>query len=123
MDLLSKLFGRGKFEPKKDAEHALIVYFRYGQSSLDPLHALEEKLRIAISQADVGEYDGHEIAMDLRDGSLYMYGIDAYNLYSVVEPILETSSFMMGATARLCFGPPAEGVCEELIVIKSPSTS
>jgi hypothetical protein len=123
MGLFSKLFGRGVFEPKESAENALIVHFRYGQSSLDPLHALEEKLRIAISQADVGEYDGHEIAMDLRDGSLYMFGPDAYNLYSAVESILENSGFMIGATARLRFGPPAEGVREELIVIKPPSTS
>ena len=123
MGVFSKLFGRGSSEPKEDGQHAIIIHFNYGQPSLDPLHTLEDKLRIAVSQADAGEYDGHEIAMDLSDGFLYMYGPDAYKLYAAVEPILESSSFMIGATARLRFGPPSEGVREELIKIRPQSIS
>jgi len=122
MDLFSKLFG-GVSKPQQDSEHAVIIHFNYGQPNLDPLFDLDEKLREAISQADAGEYDGHEIAMDLSDGSLYMYGPDAYKLYSAVEPILVSASFMIGATARLRFGPPKDGIREELIKIKPQSIS
>jgi hypothetical protein len=123
MDLFSKLFGRGSSESIEDAKHAVIVHFNYGQPSLDPLHALEGKLRAVVAQAEAGEYDGHEIAMDLSDGFLYMYGPEAYKLYAVVAPILEDSSFMIGATARLRFGPSEEVVHEELITIKPQSIS
>jgi hypothetical protein len=123
MGFFSKLFGGDKSQPEQDPEHAVIVHFNYGQPSLDPLFTLEDRLREAISQADAGEYDGHEIAMDLSDGSLYMYGPDAYKLYSTVEPILVDASFMIGASARLRFGPPKDGIREELIKIKPQSIS
>ena len=53
------------------SEHAVIVEFHYGQSDLNPLFSLEDRLRTAIESAGCGEYDGHEIAMDGSEGTLY----------------------------------------------------
>ena len=53
------------------SEHAVIVEFQYGQSDLNPLFSLEDRLRTAIESAGCREYDGHEIAMDGSEGTLY----------------------------------------------------
>lgn len=45
-------------------------------------------LKRAIDEAAVRELDGNEIAVDLSDGSLYMYGPDAEALLVVVRPFI-----------------------------------
>lgn len=79
------------------AEQALIARFKYGQHDLEPLFALEDRLSAAIELANVGEFDGNEIATDLSDGTLYMYGPDADALFTVVLPILKATAFLSGA--------------------------
>ena len=44
-------------------EHAVIVHFKYGIESLDPLFNPENRLIGVIIEKKVGKYDGHEIAM------------------------------------------------------------
>ena len=87
------------------SQHAVIVYFEYGQQDLQPIFDLEDRLEAAIKAADVGEFDGNEIATDGSDGMLFMYGPDADKLYEVVFPILETETFLRGATVRRRYGP------------------
>lgn len=101
---------------KRPVEQALIVRFPYGEADLAPLFALEERLEAAIVEAKAGEYDGNEVATDLSDGSLYMYGPDADRLFAVVRPILQACPFMRQATVTLRYGPPEPGVRE----IRSP---
>lgn len=109
MQFLRRLF---KLEDKNKVEHAVIVHFTYYKDNLDPLHALEEKLRQFIAEQKVGEYDGHEIAMDLSDGFLYLYGPNAEVLFKTVKPILEKVDFMKEAIARLRFGSAGSGAAE-----------
>jgi len=90
-------------------EHTVIVHFKYGIESLDPLFNLENKLIGVIIEKKVGKYDGHEIAMDNSDGCLYMYGPNAETLYKAIKPTLEVCKFMKGAQAYLRFGPIGEG--------------
>lgn len=99
-------------------EHAVIIHFNYGLEELDQLYSLEKKLRIIISKNNLGEYDGHEIAIDNSDGSLYMYGANAETLFNAIKPTLESIEFMKGAEANLRFGPPATGVKEIEIKIE-----
>lgn len=94
------------------SEHAVIVRFAYGSTDLGPLFDLEQQLESAIEAEEVGEYDGNEVAVDGRDGSLYMYGPDADKLFAVVRPILESVPFMTGAVVHVRYGPPADGVRE-----------
>lgn len=118
MRFLSKIFGKSVKEqepqptPDNDPEHAVIVRFQYGITGLQPLHGLEDRLEHIISQHEVGEYDGHEIATNYSDGFLYMYGPNAERLFEVVQPTLKGTDFMRGAIAKLRFGPPEDGVKE-----------
>jgi hypothetical protein len=54
----------------------------------------------------IGEYDGNEMATDLSDGSIYMYGLNADSLFDVANPILATVTFMKGAKAIKRYGLP-----------------
>jgi hypothetical protein len=100
-------------------EHAVIVQFDYAADSLDALYEVEGKLEAAISAAGVGEFDGNEIAVDLSDGSLYMYGPDAEALFDVVRPILASSQCLRNTRVTLRFGPPEDGVRERVDVLES----
>ena len=105
----------------ENPEHAVIVHFNYGLANIDTLHKLEKKLERVIAENKVGEYDGHEIAIDLSDGILYMYGPDAEALFKTVKPTLAASSFMKGAKANLRFGPPEDGTREIEVLIDQPA--
>lgn len=89
---------------KYGKEHAVIISFHYPHNDLDILHELEIRLIKIIADNKVGDYDGHEVAMDDTDATLFMYGPNAENLFKAVKPILETTSFMKGAIANLYFG-------------------
>lgn len=113
--LFSKIFGRKQSNPAP--EHGVIIHFQYGKDSLDPLFNLETQLEESLANEDVGEYDGHEIAVDYSDGFLYFYGSNAEHLFKSVKQILESTDFMRGAKVKLRFGPPEDGVKEiELIL-------
>ena len=99
------------------SEHAVIIRFEYGQTDLSPLCELEDKLIAAIESADVGEFDGNEVAMDGSDGTLYMYGPDADRLFEVVRPVLASATCIRNAVATLRYGPPEDGVKEREVAI------
>ena len=118
MRIFEKFFRNKKSDTKDEVpEQALIVRFLYGINGLEPLHQLERELIRLIDREGVGEYDGHEIAVDYSDGFLYMYGPNAEALFKTVRLLLEQIEFMKGAIARLRFGPPEEGVREIEITI------
>ena len=98
-------------------EHAVIVRFEYGHADLDPLYELEDKLVAAIKSAEVGEFDGNEVATDGSDGTLYMYGPDADRLFEVVRPVLASATCIRNAIATIRYGPPEDGVKEREFAI------
>lgn len=103
------------------SDHAVIVHFinyPFG-NDLDPLFALEEELVMAIEDANVGEYDGNEIAVDGNDGTLYMYGPDADRLFEAVRPTLEACAFMKGAQVTKRYGSPEDNAEEVTITVGS----
>jgi hypothetical protein len=101
------------------SEHALIIRFDYGQTDLDPLYELEDKLIAAIESANVGQFDGNEVAMDGSDGTLYMYGPDADRLFEAVKPVLATATCIRNAIATLRYGPPEDGVKQREVPVAS----
>ena len=98
-------------------QHAVIAYFDYAADSLGPLSAIEEQLESAINAAGVGEFDGNEIAVDLSDGSLYMYGPDAEDLFAVVRPILAGAECLRNTRVTLRFGPPEDDTPERVEIL------
>jgi hypothetical protein len=95
---------------KAGDEHAVIIYFMYYKEELDELFELDKKLDKAITEQGVGRYDWHEINMDMSDGTLYMYGPNAENLFKAVKPILQQTDFTKRALAVLRFGGFEDGV-------------
>ena len=98
-------------------QQALIIYFNYGLEEDEPFYELSDKLRILVDESGLGEYDGHEIAMDNSDGSFYMYGPDAKKLYELVRETIEKTPFMTGADIRLRLGPAEPGVKEVSFIL------
>jgi hypothetical protein len=105
-------FDRIIWSKERHKQHSVIITFNYGIEELDDLFELEDKLRNAIELKRVGEYDGHEIAIDSSDGTLYMYGPNAQTLFKCIKPILDETEFMRGAIAQLRFGPLSDDVNE-----------
>jgi hypothetical protein len=98
-------------------QHAVIACFDYAADSLDAIYAIEKQLESAIKAAGVGEFDGNEMAVDLSDGSLYMYGADAEALFAVVRPILAAAECLRNTRVTLRFGPPEEGTPERVEIL------
>jgi len=119
MGLLSNMFGKKQLPAPQYPEHAVIVRFTQGQSNVQPISELEEKLMEIISTAGVGEYDGNQIATNGSGGTLYMYGPDGDKLFNVVRPVLEASNLTKGASVTVRYGPAKEGVKEHQIHLHS----
>ena len=86
---------------------------------LAPLLELEENLEGVLSGSEIGELDGHEIALDGSDGFLFLYGPDADALYSAIEPVLRASPVTQGGNATLRYGPYGQhNIRERYIEIK-----
>ena len=98
-------------------EQAVIAHFDYEGDDLGPLFEVEDLLEVAIAEADVGEFDGNEIAANLSDGSLFMYGPDAEALFAAVRPIIASADCLSNVRVRLRFGPPEDDTPERIEVI------
>jgi hypothetical protein len=85
-------------------EEAVIVHFDYGRKDWSRFFEFEKALEEAIARANVGEYDGNELAVDGSDGSMYMYGADADKLFAVVKPHLLAASFLRNIVVTLRYG-------------------
>lgn len=99
-------------------EQAVIVKFDYGTTDLSHLFALEDELEEVLLAADVGEYDGHEIAVDGSDGLLFLYGPSADALFEHIKNTLIASAQISNVQATLRYGPPEDGVKETLVHVK-----
>jgi len=93
-------------------EQAIIIKFEYGLNDLKPFYDLSEKLNSLAENSGLGEYDGHEIALDKSDGFFFLYAPDAKMLYEVIKEAIEDTAFMKNANVKLRFGPPEDGVEE-----------
>jgi hypothetical protein len=98
-----------------NSEQAVIVSFMYEHDNLDPLYELEDQLTKVISENHLGEYDGHEIAMDGSKGTLYMYGPNADSIYNAIMPILRDIPFMRGASVVARYGAPGSEFMEGIL--------
>jgi len=111
MAMLNKGFGK-KIDKKpgpsvfdRTEEQAVIIsFYHYENKGLDELFALEDRLHQVLTENSLGRSDGHEIACEGTDGSLYMYGPSAEKLFAAIKPILQETDFMREATALLRFG-------------------
>ena len=99
------------------SDHAVIINFDYGKRDLSAYFEARDKLRAVIDKAQVGEFEGNEIAVDRSDGSFFMCGPDADSLFNAIKATLKEIPFMAGATVTKLYGPPEDGVREEVITL------
>ncbi|MDG3006070.1 hypothetical protein [Paludisphaera mucosa] len=95
-------------------DQAVIVEFEYPEDSLDPLLELEDHLEAAIETAELGEFDGHELSVDLDQGVLDFYGPDAEAILTAVRPLLQAATCLRNVRVTLRYGPPEDGVAERV---------
>ncbi len=105
MGLLSRLFGSRNASKRGPSEQEVEVHFAYGSTNFQYAYALGDKIRLAIAEAKVGEYDGHALPADGSEGRFFVNGPDAEAIFKVIAPVLEASPLMRGATVTLRFGP------------------
>lgn len=89
---------------EREYKQSVLINFYYGYQELEELHSLESKLRILLFDKGIGELDGHEINMDGSDGTLFLYGHNAEELFKTIEPLLLQTPFMKKAEVHLRFG-------------------
>jgi hypothetical protein len=107
MSLFSKFFNKAvNYETQKPKveEQCLKLEFNYGFDSLDELYKLRDLLSNEIEKNELGDYDGHEIATDLSDGFMYIYGPSAKAIYDCIKPILDSTEFLKDGSATLILG-------------------
>ena len=75
-----------------------------GVEDLDALIALQDRLAGVIEPANLGEVDGHEIAIDGSEGSLYVYGPDAKAMLTAALPVVCGSPLAAGGGVKLRYG-------------------
>lgn len=88
-----------------------------GVDALDMLLTLQDGLTQAIEGAAVGEVDGHEIALDDSEGSLWVYGPDAKAMLEAALPIVCPSPLAPGGRAILCYGAGNDPAQEEAFLL------
>ena len=96
------------------SEQAVIADFEYVGEDLDALYEVEDRLVEAIEAAEVGVFDGNEMAVDLTNGTLYMYGPDAEALFAVVRPILADAGCLRKTRVTIRAGLPGEDAPERV---------
>jgi hypothetical protein len=102
-------------------EQALIFYLNdvsghateMGLGDLDALIALQDQLTRAIESTGIGEVDGHEMAVDGSEGSLYVYGPDAKAMLAAALPIICRSPLAEGGQAYLRYGAVGDASASE----------
>jgi hypothetical protein len=99
-------------------EQAVIVSFDYGTTDLSQLFALEDALEEVLLDSELGEYDGHEIAVDGSDGLLFLYGPSADALFEHIKNTLIANGQISNVQATLRYGPPEDGVKELVVTVK-----
>ncbi|MGF1619600.1 MAG: hypothetical protein ACFCUR_03175 [Rhodomicrobiaceae bacterium] len=107
-------------------QSVIVTFYKFAEKfwtedkqTLDPLFELEDDLEGILAGRELGELDGHEIAVDGSDGFLFLYGPDADALYSAIEPVLRASPVTQGGNATLRYGAYGQhNVRERYIEIK-----
>lgn len=107
--LLFQVILREKNKPilieRTSFKHAVIISFYYGREDDSDFYALAMELHDLLNGHEIGFYDGHELEMlDNRDGTYYMYGRNAEELFKFVRPVLAKYDFIYGAAVCLRFG-------------------
>lgn len=113
MSILRRIFSSRSSTPP--SEQAVIVHLDckgppdhiYEQYDLA---TIEDRLIKVIKHAQLGEFDGNEMAPD--EATLYMYGPDAEKLFAGIESTLREYPLCQGARVEIRRGGPGASMRE-----------
>lgn len=117
MGLLSKLFGSREARNGEPDAQEVEVRFDYGSTNFQFVYAIGDQIQSAVAEANVGEYDGHELPADGSEGRFFMFGPDAEAIFLAIRPVLDSSPLMRGATVTLWFGSPGWRTPKRVVVL------
>jgi hypothetical protein len=101
-------------------EHALLLHLPLDDATFgsterrEALYALEDELIEALELAESGECDGHEFGQG--ECTIFIYGPDADELFTVVEVVLKEFSAATGGYAIKRYGPADDPNAKEVRV-------
>jgi len=95
---------------------SLIIEFKYGIDSIDPLLALQQHLTTLVEKEGAGTVDGNEIAMDDSDGRIYMYSNNVRQMLDIIAPVFCKYPFLKRAKLYLRFGMEDDAPHEEKFI-------
>jgi hypothetical protein len=104
-------------------EHAVIVHLATSGAEPRDVFALEDKLIAAIENADAGEFDGNEIAVDGSEVVLYAYGPNADRLYAAMEPVIKGIPPARGSYVIKRYGDADDANAKEVRIDLSRGTA
>ncbi len=91
-------------------EQAVLVYFSLSDNGFgsawerEVLAGLGDAIAEAVAEADVGEFDGHDVGEGQY--TFFLYGPDADELFEVIEPLLAQQFWPAEVFAVKRYGPP-----------------
>ena len=97
-------------------DHAVIVHLSLGDGGFgaedvrDAVRLLERDIEAALDGGDAGELDGDEFGGG--EAILYLYGVDADDLFAAIEPLLRGSS-LHPVRAVLRYGDASDPAAHE----------
>ncbi len=95
-------------------EHAVIVHTGSSSVSIEQVYEISDSLRDILERQNIGELDGHEIAVSGSDAVFYLYGPNARSLYLEIEEILKLHEITKTGTAYLRFGDVSDADALEI---------
>lgn len=101
-------------------EQAVLVHIRLSADQFgsarerEAVAALEERLEKSIVDGSAGEFDGDEFGD--HKCVFFMYGSDADRLFTIIEPILKSSSLASGGYAIKRYGEAGDPNAAEVRV-------
>jgi hypothetical protein len=91
-------------------EQAVVIRFplsdcNFGTAwELEVLSGLADDIAEVVAASESGEYDGYEVGEG--EYLLFLYGLDADELFEVLEPLLCSQAWPGAVTAVKRYGPP-----------------
>ena len=88
----------------RDLSQSLIVNFKCSEDATDAFFKMDELLDSEFNETGSMIYDGHELAMDMSDNTLFFYGPNAEDLMAKASPLMLRFAFMKGAQLTRRYG-------------------
>lgn len=103
MSFIRSLFARAADEATND-EEGVIIELRQRELDLDIDLILDLEARLAAAVGDSAEVDGHDLAVDGSDATIYIYGASAESTWTSIAETVQSYASDYSVQVLLRFG-------------------